>query len=60
MSDRYILELAEARTLYTSYVLQQQSVLTDKRIKFLEKIYGKGSVERIREYMNQLKSGVLE
>lgn len=60
MSDRYILELAEARTLYTSYVLQQQSVLTDKRIKFLEKIYGKGSVERIREYMNQIKLGVLE
>lgn len=60
MSDRYILELAEARTLYTSYVLQQQSVLTDKRIKFLEKIYGKGSVERIREYMNQIKLGILE
>lgn len=60
MSDRYILELAEARTLYTSYVLQQQSVLTDKRIKFLEKIYGKGSVDRIREYMNQIKLGILE
>lgn len=60
MSDRYILELAEARTLYTSYVLQQQSVLTDKRIKFLEKIYGKGSVERIREFMNQIKLGILE
>jgi hypothetical protein len=60
MSDRYQLELGEARVLLCTYQVLKQKVLTEKRIKYLEKIYGVGSVARIRSYMVKLQSGELE
>ena len=58
--DRYILELGEARVLFCTYEVTKQSVLTKVRIEWLERRYGRGSVDRIREYMNKLRTGELE
>ena len=58
--DRYILELGEARVLFCTYEVTKQSVLTSVRIEWLEKRYGRGSVDRIRDYMNKLRTGELE
>ena len=58
--DRYIIELGEARLLYRTYESTKQKVLTPVRIKWLERVYGRGSVERIRSYMVKLQKGELE
>lgn len=58
--DRYRIELGEARVLFCTYEVTKQSVLTKVRIEWLEKRYGRGSVDRIREYMNKLRTGELE
>ena len=59
-NDRYRIELGEARVLFCTYEVTKQSVLTKVRIEWLEKRYGRGSVDRIRDYMNKLKTGELE
>ena len=59
-NDRYRIELGEARVLFCTYEVTKQSVLTKVRIEWLERRYGRGSVERIREYMNKLRTGELE
>lgn len=59
-SDRYRLELSEARVLLCTYQALKKSVLTKERIEYLERIYGTGCVERIRKYMKQLQDGELE
>ena len=59
-SDRYIIELGEARVLFRTWESTKQKVLTDVRIKYLEKLYGPGSVARIRGYMKKLQDGELE
>ena len=58
--DRYRIELGEARVLFCTYEVTKQSVLTKVRIEWLEKRYGRGSVDRIRDYMNKLRTGELE
>ena len=60
ISDKYILELGEARVLFCTYEVTKQSVLTKVRMEWLERRYGHGSVERIRGYMNKLRTGELE
>lgn len=59
-SDKYMIELGEARVLLCTYQLTKKTVLTPVRIKWLEKTYGVGSVTRIREYMKKLQTGELE
>lgn len=59
-NDRYQLELAEARELLCTYEVTKQKVLTDARIKYLEKLYGTGVISRIRTYMTKLQEGTLE
>ena len=59
-SDRYRLELGEARVLLCTYQTLKRSVLTAERIEYLERIYGTGCVERIRGYMKKLQDGELE
>jgi len=59
-SDRYMIELGEARVLLCTYQLSKQKVLTPVRIEWLERTYGTGSVARIRSYMVKLQSGELE
>jgi hypothetical protein len=59
-SDRYMIELGEARVLYRTFESTGQKVLTPVRIEWLERKYGSGSVARIRDYMRKLQSGELE
>lgn len=56
-SDRRQLEEGEARVLYATWLATGKKVLTVERLERIEKIYGKGSVERIRHYMMQMKNG---
>lgn len=58
--DRYQIELGEARVLFCTYQVTKQKVLTQVRMEWLEKKYGRGSVERIRGYMKKLQDGELE
>lgn len=58
--DRYIIELSEARLLYRTYESTKQKVLTPVRIKWLDKTYGNGAAERIKNLMIKLSTGELE
>ena len=58
MSDRVILEMAEARMLVASYFAAKRSYgsveankFLAKQLKKLEKTYGKKSDERLKRYM---------
>ena len=59
-SDRVQLEQGEARVLYATWLATGKKVLTVERLERIEKIYGKGSVERIRQMMIDMKEGRLE
>lgn len=58
-SDRKQLEEGEARVLFATWQITGKRVLTQDRMEFLEKRYGRGSVERIRHYMMLMKNGEL-
>lgn len=58
--DRQIIELGEARILYGTWLATQKSVLTRDRMEYLEKRFGTGSVQRIRNYMHRLRTGEIE
>ena len=58
--DRVQLEKALARELYATWTSLQIKVLTKKRIDFIERRYSKGSVDRVKTYMNMIKNGELE
>lgn len=58
--DRYIIELGEARLLYRTYESTKQKVLTPVRIKWLNKMYGPGAADRIKNLMVKLSNGELE
>ena len=58
--DRVQLEKALARELYATWIATKNKVLTKERIEFIERRYSKGSVERVRDYMNMIKNGELE
>jgi hypothetical protein len=58
--DRVQLEKALARELYSTWIATKNKVLTKERIEFIERRYSKGSVERVRDYMNMIKNGELE
>lgn len=59
-SDRYMIELGEARVLFRTYEATGKKVLTPVRIEWLERTYGTGSVERIKALMVKLQKGELE
>lgn len=59
MSDRKILEQAEARGIYQSYLRFKNREYVAAMLEQSEKIYGKGAKERIRAYLNQMKEGTL-
>ena len=59
-SDRVQLEQGEARVLYATWLATGKKVLTVERLEKIEKVYGRGSVERIRAFMQQMKEGNLE
>ncbi len=58
--DRNQLERALARELYRTWESTKTRIFTRERIEFIERRYSKGSVERIKTYMNMIKNGELE
>jgi len=58
-SDRVILEQSEARELYRNWEGSKNRDLIRARLERAERIYGTGSRDRIREYMNRIKDGTL-
>jgi hypothetical protein len=59
-SDRVILEQAEARELYRTWETNKDRDFVRGRLERAERIYGIGARDRIREYMNRIKDGILE
>lgn len=59
MSDRVQLEQGEARVLYATWKHTRQQALTPKRIALLNKLYGYGAADRIKEYMREMREGNL-
>jgi hypothetical protein len=58
--DRVQLEIALARELYRTWETTKTRIFTKERIELIERRYSKGSVERVKEYMNRIKNGELE
>jgi hypothetical protein len=58
--DRQQLEIALARELYRTWETTKTRIFTKERIELIERRYSKGSVERVRNYMNMIKNGELE
>ena len=61
MSDRIILEMAEARMLVASYFAAKRTYgaseanrFLEKQLKKLEKLYGKGSDVRLKNNMRHI------
>ena len=54
-SDRVILEQAEARELYRTWETTKDKDFVRARLERVERIYGKGSRDRVRSYMMQFK-----
>ncbi len=59
LGDREQLEKGEARVLFTTWQITGDRMLTNERMEFIEKRYGRGSVVRIRQYMKQMLDGEL-
>jgi len=59
-SDRQQLEMSEARVLFATWKHLNQKVMTRERIEYLEKRYGRGSVNRIIDYMKEMQNGNLD
>jgi len=57
--DRQQLEIALARELYRTWETTKTRIFTKERIELIERRYSKGSVERVRTYMNMIKNGEL-
>lgn len=60
VSDRVILEQAEARELYRNWEWNKNRDLIRARLERAERIYGSGARDRIRDYINRIKDGTLE
>jgi len=58
-SDRQILEIAEAREIYRTWETTKDRDFVRGRLERAERIYGRGSRDRIREYMAKMKEGKL-
>jgi len=58
-NDRVILEQAEARELYRNWQWSRNSDLIRARLERAERIYGRGARDRIREYLNRFRDGIL-
>ena len=59
-SDRQTLEIAEAREIYRTWETTKDRDFVRGRLERAERIYGTGARDRIREYMNRIKDGLLE
>lgn len=53
--DRTMLLMAEARVLLTTWEVNRDKQVIDRRLAALDKIYGPGSEQSVRNYMHQVR-----
>ena len=58
-SDRVTLEQSEARELYRTWETNKDRDFIRARLERVERIYGRGARDRIREYLNRFNNGTL-
>ena len=60
VSDREVLELAQAREIYGTYCVTQDRVLVNKQCQYASKWFGNDGYKRILSYVKQMDSKELE
>ncbi len=55
LPERRILERAAARELLTTWELTRDKALVDGHLARMDKVYGKGAEERIRQHMRDIR-----
>ena len=55
LPERVILERGAARELLTTWEVTKDKALVDRHLATMDKIYGKGAEERIRQYMREIR-----
>lgn len=54
LPERRVLERAAARELLTTWEVTKDKALVDKHLARMDKLYGKGAEERIRQHMREI------
>jgi hypothetical protein len=60
LPDRRVLEMGEARMLYRTYQSNKDKIWVNQAIERTERLYGPGAPMRIRQYMRDMREGILE
>ena len=55
LPERRILERAAARELLTTWELTRDKALVDRHLARMDKVYGEGAEERIRQHMRDIR-----
>lgn len=55
LPERRVLEMAAARELLTTWEANQNKEAIDKMLARMDKVYGQGAEERIRQYMREIR-----
>ncbi len=55
LPDRRVLEMAAARELLTTWEADQNKEAIDKMLARMDKVYGQGAEQRIRQYMREIR-----
>jgi hypothetical protein len=55
LPDRRVLEMAAARELLTTWELTKNKELVDKHLARMDKVYGEGAEQRIRQHMREIR-----
>ncbi len=55
LPDRRVLEMAAARELLFTWEANQNKEAIDKMLAKMDKVYGQGAEERIRQYMREIR-----
>lgn len=55
LPDRRVLEMAAARELLTTWEADQNKEAIDKMLARMDKRYGEGAEQRIRQYMREIR-----
>ena len=60
LPDRRVLEMGEARMLFRTYQSNKDKIWVNQAIERTERLYGPGAPMRIRQYMRDMREGILE
>jgi hypothetical protein len=55
LPDRGVLERGAARELLTTWELTKNKELVDRHLATMDKLYGQGAEQRIRQHMRQIR-----